>query len=214
MVDKDSKNVFDPATDTSKIISKQELTHEEYIQRLARKRVMRKLAIDIHIMVYIFVNLILLLINILTTAPSEPYPWVLWVSTSWLIGVCYHIYASYYANRGAFAWHVFSYAVINIYLFFIYIFTTPIGYMWFLWILGLWGIGLLTHGFIIFISKPKRGEDITKSWIERKIEKELRKIYDISELQTPKCPNCGHIAYEVGDFCAKCGTKLLSKNHE
>jgi ribosomal protein L40E len=124
-----------------------------------------------------------------------------------MLALAYHVYALYGTHSG-FAWHFFSYIFVNSYLVFIYFFTTPTGYTWFFWPLGIWGIGLLTHGAIHIILKPKKGEDPRKSWIQRKIDQELSQISEQSQYTENVCPKCGAMAPEYGRFCAQCGAEL------
>ncbi|MEA3478607.1 MAG: 2TM domain-containing protein [Bacteroidota bacterium] len=66
-----------------------------------------------------------------------------------------------------FYYHLFSYIVVNAVLVVINLLTSP-EYLWFIWpILG-WGVGLVIHAFTVF------GNLWGKSWEERKI-KEITK---------------------------------------
>lgn len=87
-------------------------------------------------------------------------------------------------------------------------FTSPGEYLWFLWPLGLWGIGLLTHGVIFYIITPKRDEDASKPWIERQIDRELSKIFDEPRYNKQVCPQCGTLIHHQEKFCPQCGNHL------
>lgn len=179
---------------------------QERLRQLAKRHVIHQLAFHIHILTFLFVNILLGIINYLTS--TSGYPWVLWVTISWLVALAYHYYAMKYGKRGGFAWHLFSYVIINSYLYFIYFFTSRGHYMWFFWPLGLWGIGILTHGIIHYMIAPKNYEDANKPWIDRKIDQELAKIFDDPQYRKLSCPKCGAIVQTYDHFCAQCGQEL------
>lgn len=58
--------------------------------------------------------------------------------------------------------HIVVYLIVNAILFFINIMTSP-GYLWFLWPLLGWGIGIAFHALSVF------GDFWGRSWEERKI---------------------------------------------
>ncbi len=68
-------------------------------------------------------------------------------------------------ERGFFM-HVSIYIVVNIFLFALNAMTSP-GVYWFQWTTFGWGIGLTTHGMIVFIINKWFGED----WEEQRIKK-------------------------------------------
>jgi len=55
--------------------------------------------------------------------------------------------------------HVVSYAVVNICLIGIWAFTGA-GYFWPAWVIGLWGVGLVLHGWEVFMRPPVTEDDI------------------------------------------------------
>ncbi|MGA9117656.1 MAG: 2TM domain-containing protein [Bacteroidota bacterium] len=71
------------------------------------------------------------------------------------------------AIRG-FYWHVVGYLVINVVLVVTNLFTSR-EYLWFIWPLMGWGVGLLIHALSLF------GGLWGKSWEERKIKEIIEK---------------------------------------
>lgn len=72
-------------------------------------------------------------------------------------------------NLKAFYIHLTVYILVNLMLFFINIFSAST-YLWFLYPLGGWGIGVAIHGLTI-LSLGKFGAD----WEERKIKEYIEK---------------------------------------
>lgn len=66
--------------------------------------------------------------------------------------------------------HLFIFIVVLIFLIFINLKYTP-EYLWFIWTLGGWGIGLLFHGLGAFKITPFFG----KNWEEDKIKELMEK---------------------------------------
>ena len=64
-------------------------------------------------------------------------------------------------NRRSFGEHVVCFAVVNVFLIAIWA-ATGSGYFWPAWVLGLWGIGLVMHGWTAFFQKPIAEEDIQR----------------------------------------------------
>jgi hypothetical protein len=73
------------------------------------------------------------------------------------------------AKKGFFT-HLATYLVINALLFVIWAVNSG-GYLWFLWVAGFWGIGLIFHALNVFLF-PKEGGD----WEQNEIRKEMDKI--------------------------------------
>ena len=67
-----------------------------------------------------------------------------------------------------FYFHLISYIVVNAVLVVINLLTSP-EYLWFIWPIIGWGIGLLIHAFTVF------GNVMGKAWEERKIKEILEK---------------------------------------
>ena len=67
-----------------------------------------------------------------------------------------------------FYFHLISYIVVNAILVVINLLTSP-EYLWFIWPIIGWGVGLLIHAFTVF------GNVMGKAWEERKIKEILEK---------------------------------------
>jgi uncharacterized oligopeptide transporter (OPT) family protein len=67
------------------------MENEESYQR-ARKRVEAKIGFYIHLTVYIVVNILLIIINLLT---SPKYLWFIWPLMGWGIGIFFHGMATF-----------------------------------------------------------------------------------------------------------------------
>jgi hypothetical protein len=61
--------------------------------------------------------------------------------------------------RRDFATHVVTYLVVNAALVLIWALTGA-GYFWPAWVLGLWGVGLVLHGWEAFVRRPVTDEDV------------------------------------------------------
>ena len=67
-----------------------------------------------------------------------------------------------------FYFHLITYIVINAVLVVINLLTSP-EYLWFIWPIIGWGVGLVIHAFSVF------GNFLGKSWEERKIKEIMEK---------------------------------------
>jgi hypothetical protein len=68
-------------------------------------------------------------------------------------------------NRRGFAPHLVVYLVVNGLLVLVWA-TTGGGFFWPVWVIGLWGIGLVMHAWTAFVQKPITEEDVRRE-IER-----------------------------------------------
>lgn len=180
-------------------------SEEVFLRKLARKRVLRRTGIQIHGTSYVFVNVLLLIINYLT---PPTYFWSLWAIVGWGAGLAFHGFAYFNPKGSGMSWHAFSFVIVNCLLFFIFVFTEATTYPWFLWPFGAWSVGLLSHFVVWKVRKPRNGEDASKSWIERKIDKELRKVSHSDDIPKKICTKCGTEDLEGATFCARCGNQL------
>ena len=67
-----------------------------------------------------------------------------------------------------FYFHLVTYIVVNAVLVVINLLTSP-EYLWFIWPIIGWGVGLLIHAFTVF------GNVMGKAWEERKVKEILEK---------------------------------------
>jgi len=167
---------------------------EENLREIAKKKVVFRFSVRLHIFIFLVVNTLLFFINILTTLP---YYWIIYPLFGWLIGVAEHVtsYIIYakgvYPNtkRGVF-FHLIAYIFVNLLLFIIFFHNELfyphlvlhiedyIPYAWFLFPLVFWGAGLLIHiaVYLIFNRSKVNKEGIEQTKREKAIERELEKM--------------------------------------
>jgi len=146
---------------------------EEALKKIAKEKVGKRLAIQIHAAAYVGVNILLVAINLLTN-PS--YWWFLWPLCSWAIGLTMHV-ASYLIwlagvtsrSKTGLLYHVVAFTSVNTYLVFVW-WMSGSGFMWFLFPLFGWLVCLIIHSVAI---RPKSGE---MSWMDKKVDDELAKL--------------------------------------
>jgi hypothetical protein len=61
--------------------------------------------------------------------------------------------------RRDFASHVVAYVVVNAFLVVVWAVTGG-GYFWPVWVLGGWGVGLVLHGWDVFLRRPVTDADV------------------------------------------------------
>ncbi|MFH1650721.1 MAG: 2TM domain-containing protein [Chloroflexota bacterium] len=66
--------------------------------------------------------------------------------------------------------HLVIYVVVNVVLVLIWAFGSGGGYLWFLWPMGGWGIGIIFHFLGVFVFNRETG------WEKREIEKEMERL--------------------------------------
>jgi hypothetical protein len=181
-----------------------------------RNRIVKTILLKAHIITYLIVNLILFAINNFLMISS--YQWYLWSVTGWGLGLAIHIFAFSVKSPGLMSYHLFLYIAVNALLIFIDWFTDKT-LNWFFWPLLGWGIGLLFHGIAYMIYRPMKDEDPNKSWMERKIEAELKVQGNSPEpdninttIPIPRnviCPQCKTSNPLPAKFCANCGQSII-----
>ena len=73
-------------------------------------------------------------------------------------------------EKKGFYTHLATYILVNILLVIIWAFPAGGGYLWFLWPLGGWGIGILFHFLGVFVFSRR------SNWEKREIEKEVERL--------------------------------------
>ncbi|MHA1143999.1 MAG: 2TM domain-containing protein [Candidatus Helarchaeota archaeon] len=171
-------------------------TIEEYkLYELAEKRAKQKFIIQLHVGIYIGINIFLTMMNVITvvvaaltiipTIPLLPQLWVFYSWIGWGAGLLIHIIVTKTKSPmliGFFTHGVVS-LMLTIILFYINIAYPPIPF--FFWVIFplVAFIGAFTiHGvFMLLYKKIFREDKDGKSWFDRLIEKEAGKIRE--ELQ-------------------------------
>ena len=62
-------------------------------------------------------------------------------------------------DRRDFGSHVVAYVVVNMFVVTAWVFTGG-GYFWSMWLIALWGVGLVLHGWETFIRRPVTDADV------------------------------------------------------
>lgn len=157
--------------------------NDDSLRQIAREVVRRRVALNAHIWAYIFVNIVLFVINYLV---DYSYPWHLWAITGWGMALVIHLMVYMFYKKGienlstlTLIIHVVIYLIVNIFLIFIAWFTNEAGTgiaTWVWYPVGFWALLIGVHLVIYFYITPKKGEPAHKSWVDRKIDEELKKI--------------------------------------
>ena len=71
---------------------------DQELRKIAEKKVVFRYSVKIHVIIFVIVNIVLLLINLLTT----PFFWVVFPFFGWLIGVAIHCLSYILYARGVF----------------------------------------------------------------------------------------------------------------
>ena len=169
---------------------------EENLREIAKKKVVHRFSLRLHIVIFLVVSTLLFFINMLTT---PLYYWIIYPLFGWLIGVAEHvtayiIYAKgiYPNTKRAVIFHIIAYIFVNLLLFVIFyhnevyyplsvllidpLYYAP--YAWFIFPLVFWGVGVLIHiaVYLIFYRSKADIEGIKQSKREKAIERELEKM--------------------------------------
>ena len=179
-------------------MSKKAEFSEDQLRKIAEQKIIYKRSVRIHWLLYMVVNILLGIINLLiigidviiNTPPDVALQvtvskfWVLYPAFGWLIGLMMHTMAYLmYANgvypmakRGV-IFHFTAYIMVNLLLTVINFMTLPTFY-WVFFPAVFWGAGFVVH-FIVYMvywrgKIDEKGE--AKSKKERAIEKEMQKM--------------------------------------
>ena len=167
---------------------------EENLREIAKKKVVYRFAVRLHIVIFLIVNFLLFSINMMTT---PYYYWIIYVFFGWLIGIAEHIAAYIIYAKGIYPnakrgviFHIVAYIFVNLLLNFIFYlnevyypgFLFPLEvvnpYPWPAFPLVFWGTGLLIHIAVYLIyHRSKMGkEGVKQSKRQKAIEREIEKM--------------------------------------
>jgi hypothetical protein len=146
---------------------------EKDLMKIAKKRIIGRALFSAHLWVFFAVNALIYIINYVN---SSNYWYAPWVTTGWALLLIPHAFFRIYPKAKFFSIHLMIFVTLNSYLLFVDYYSTG-RLEWFWWPLGCWGILLLCHLTIRSLTRPKWAEDQAKSWLDRKIDEELRKIH-------------------------------------
>lgn len=144
------------------------------IYRMAEKKVRVRLALEIHLMVFVSIMTTLFLINILFI---PEFLWVIIVLCSWGLGLVIHA-LTYFVRKGrnlALSINLSSLIIIETMLIYINLVFQPT-YLWFIFPLIAFLVALSIHSFFHIKSLKEKEEKEEKTWYIRRIEKEAEKI--------------------------------------
>ncbi len=147
---------------------------DEYnIYQKAEKKVRLRLALEIHSLIFISVNIILFIINIIFTSSNL---WSIIVMLSWGLGLVIHL-ITYYVRRSkniAILIHLTSFLMVGSMLIFINIAYRSEIY-WFIYPLIAFSISFTSHT-VFYFRTLKEPEIEKRTWYIKRIENEANKI--------------------------------------
>lgn len=164
--------------------------NEQSLRHIAKQIVIHRMVLMIHIALYIFVNVLLVVINYMTDQYylihwqtnfyRLQYIWHTWALFCWGIAVILHIFAYYnYRNGlichvwdGLMVYHACIFILGNALILFINWFVNN-HVDWALWVLLFWGLLLGIHFLFYLQGRARHKEELGKSWLDRQIEREL-----------------------------------------
>lgn len=152
---------------------------DQELRKIAEKKVVFRYSVKIHVIIFVLVNIVLLLINLLTT----PFFWVVFPFFGWLIVVAIHclsyiLYARgvYPMGKRALLYTITAY-IFGMLLLFVANYITLGVINWALYPAFFGGIGVLVYIFIYLIFfRAKLVNDGKKSKIEKAVDKEMEKL--------------------------------------
>ena len=154
---------------------------EESLRKIAAQKVSFRFSVRIHLTVYILVNVLLIIVNLLFTPGIY---WFLFTLFSWLIGITMHTLAYILYARGVYPmakrgviYHLTSYIIVMLFLFIIN-FITLSDYYWVIFPAIFWGTAVVLHiiFYIQYLSGKAEEGGKFRSRKERAVEKELAKM--------------------------------------
>ena len=153
---------------------------KDALRKIAKEKVLWKLTVLFHGVVFILVNVFLLLLNLFT------FPGVLWelyVLSSWFVGLGIHVTLYLIYSRGItgkskrlLIFHaIVSFLVMQ--LLFVINYVSDFSSCWHLWPNGAITCALLMHLLIYSrLRKTRNRNGIIKTWMEKQIKLELKKV--------------------------------------
>ncbi|MHA1986308.1 MAG: 2TM domain-containing protein [Promethearchaeota archaeon] len=154
---------------------------EENLRKIAAQKVSYRFSVKMHITLFIIVNVLLFLVNILFTPNSF---WIIFPFFSWLIGVNMHIVAYILYARGIYPmakrgviYHIITYISVMLFLYV----TNLVTFSEFYWVFFpaiFWGTAVVLHIiiYLLYFSRKVELSGKRQSRKDRAIEKELDKM--------------------------------------
>ncbi len=160
---------------------------DESLRKIAEQKIKFRLSVRVHAVIYILINLMLVIINLLTF--SGRIYWFMFPMLGWGTGLAMHATAYSLYARGVYPiakrgviFHLVAYIMVNLLLividiglFYRFSINTP---RWFYFAAVPWGVAWLLHAlvYVMFFSGKLTEEGIGKTRREKAVEKELRKM--------------------------------------
>jgi hypothetical protein len=154
---------------------------DDALRRIAKEKIILAFCVKIHVLAFISVNIFLILLNYLVTSPGS-VNWAIIVVSCWFVGIGIHVGGYLIYSRGVIGGNkkglifhliaeVFSLQAIIV----LNLVTSP-WILWLVWPLGAMAAAVLVH-IIVFNAflKGKGAQGKKKSWIDSKIDEELKK---------------------------------------
>ena len=154
---------------------------DESLRQIAKQKVNFRFSVKIHIGVFVIVNLLLFIINLMT---SISVLWIIYPLFGWFIGLAEHITAYIVYARGVYPlakrgaiFHTVAYVFVISYLLIINLLTLP-QYYWVAFPAVFWGSGLIIHwiAYTVYYRSKIDEEGEGRPRRERAIEKEIEKM--------------------------------------
>ena len=153
---------------------------DQELRKIAEKKVVFRYSVKIHVIIFVLVNIVLLLINLLTT----PFFWVVFSFFGWLIGVAIHCLSYILYTRGVYPMgkrallYTITAYIFGMLLLFVANYITLGVINWALYPAFFGGIGVLVYIFIylIFFRAKLANDGEKKSKIEKAVDKEMEKL--------------------------------------
>jgi len=154
---------------------------EENLRKIAAQKVSYRFSVKMHLTLFIIVNVLLFLVNIIFTPEAF---WIIFPFFSWLIGVNMHIVAYILYARGIYPmakrgviYHIITYIFVMLFLYI----TNLVTFSEFYWVFFpaiFWGtaVGLHITIYLLYFSKKVEMSGKRQSRKDRAIEKELDKM--------------------------------------
>ncbi len=166
--------------------------NDDGLRKIAKEIVLQRFFLVLHALIYCFVNLLLFVINYLT---DQTYPWFLWALIGWGIVILTHVFYYILYKKGIvhiatliLLYHVWAYVILNLFILFIDFFTATPRWsfmVWFWYPFGAWSGILIIHMIMYFYTIPSQETSDELNWIERKVEKELKKLQKVQRDHHP-----------------------------
>ncbi len=158
---------------------------EESLRKIAEQKINYRRSVKIHWTAFLLVNILLFIINILTTGLTLDGLWAIYPLLGWFIGVAMHtvsysLYAKgvYPMGKRGIIYHITAYLTVMLLLVVTNALTLP-SFYWVIYPAIFWGAGgVLTHIFVynIYFKEKLTETGEVKSKKERAIEKEMQKM--------------------------------------